>query len=497
MSKKGISDSDSMTTPIISAEITFPEPRIDIETLHAIKVYPRREEMYAKLPCGYFCCVALCGGFCKCCSQNVVDISRNTCCCCCIPTKKPSWNRRFDLGVSLLSNTMYNVYPHEKSVPVMRVLADHEIFSWLPFFPRNVTVRSGRKPDGFLESLGHEWVFPSNEGYPDFEAESTKQRRFIIYLHGGAFAIGGPFTHRLLVAEMCKETGATVLVIVYRRAPEHKYPLAEIDCFNAYKWLASKINSNRIMLSGDSAGGALVIGTLVRIRNEGMPQARGGICLSPWVDLYENETESCRVNCFIDYIPPHLIPFAGQLYVDPPNARHSPTNQDLVGLPPLLVEIGEAEVLRDVILIFVKKAEAAGVHVEYNVYEDMVHVFQLLTITNQEQTRRSLRNIARFMDRIYADSIDILVPSSDVSLPPAAITTEPLKLVRSSSGDNNGYLPIKETEPSIDETHQPVEEAPTTGISSTTNVVEEDHISLEVDAADQPIITSDETSVNH
>lgn len=278
--------------------------------------------------------------------------------------------------------------------------------------------RRGQKTDELTSIVRHEWVYPKQEGFPDLNDTNTKNRRFMLYLHGGGFIVGSPGTHRLLVYDICKATGMTALVIDYRRPPENPYPAPELDCFEAYKWLCSKVGASRVVLAGDSAGGALVLKTLVRARDAGLPKARCAILLSPWVDLFDNERESCIKNSFIDYIPVHMIPFAAQMFIDPPDNVHSAIHQNLQGLPPLMVEVGESEVLRDGIIAFIRKAQSSGVYVEHNIYTDMVHVFQLLGFTQQREAKLSFHNMSVFVDKMFKVEVD---PESQV-LTTSAVT---------------------------------------------------------------------------
>ena len=110
--------------------------------------------------------------------------------------------------------------------------------------------------------------------------------RTILYLHGGAYALGSVNTHRELVARLMLSTQCNALAINYRLAPENPYPSALEDTLNAYKWILSKgIDPSRIFIAGDFAGGGLAIAALLKLRDTGTTLPAGAFCFSPWLDL--------------------------------------------------------------------------------------------------------------------------------------------------------------------------------------------------------------------
>ena len=137
--------------------------------------------------------------------------------------------------------------------------------------PRQVRVRP--------TTAGHvpgEWVFRGD----------ARDDQAILYLHGGGFVEGSVNTHREIAARVALASGARVLLIDYRLAPEHPYPGALEDCIESYRWLLTQgFESGHIGIVGDSAGGGLAISTLVLLRDSGAPLPAAAVCVSPWVDL--------------------------------------------------------------------------------------------------------------------------------------------------------------------------------------------------------------------
>ncbi len=202
----------------------------------------------------------------------------------------------------------------------------------------------------------------------------------ILYLHGGGYAAGSIKSHEGLAAEVSRESKARVLLIDYRLAPEHVFPAAIVDSTKAYRWLISKegMLPNNVIIGGDSAGGGLTIATLVKLRDEGDKLPAGAFCLSPWTDL-ANTGETIQTNADKDpFVSPTELEEMSKLYSGNKNAKDpliSPLYADLSGLPPLLIQVGTAEILLDDSRRVADRAIEAGVDVQLEIWEDMIHVF--------------------------------------------------------------------------------------------------------------------------
>ena len=117
-------------------------------------------------------------------------------------------------------------------------------------------------------------------------AEGSADGRVVLYLHGGGYVIGSVQTHRILMAGLSQASGARVLGLDYRLAPEHPFPAAVEDAISAYRWLlAEGYDPAGISVAGDSAGGGLTVAALVQIRYLGLPMPGAAVCISPWVDM--------------------------------------------------------------------------------------------------------------------------------------------------------------------------------------------------------------------
>ncbi|MCA9715741.1 MAG: alpha/beta hydrolase [Myxococcales bacterium] len=204
----------------------------------------------------------------------------------------------------------------------------------------------------------------------------------VLYFHGGGYIFGSLRTHGPMIGALARAAGLRTFALDYRLAPEHPKPAALEDALAAYHWLIEQqgVAPEQLVLAGDSAGGNLVLVTLLALRDAGAPLPAAGVAISPWVDL-ENSGASFQTNAPYDFVTQEACNIAAAAYLagaDPRAADASPLRAELSGLPPLLVHAGAAETLVDQIQEFCARARAAGVDVTLSVYDDMVHVWHML-----------------------------------------------------------------------------------------------------------------------
>jgi acetyl esterase/lipase len=201
----------------------------------------------------------------------------------------------------------------------------------------------------------------------------------VLYLHGGGYCIGSPRSHRHLAAAIGAAAEAVVVVPDYRLAPEHPFPAAVDDAVATYRaLLAGGVSPSRVAIAGDSAGGGLTVATLLALRDAGVPLPAAGVCISPWTDLtcsaksYETRAAADPIVKLAGITEMATAYLAGR---DPRTPLASPLFADLRGLPPLLILVGDAEVLLDDAVALAERAEAAGVDATLEVWDEMVHVW--------------------------------------------------------------------------------------------------------------------------
>jgi len=205
--------------------------------------------------------------------------------------------------------------------------------------------------------------------------------RVLLYVHGGGYVIGSIAAYRNFAAHLARAAGCRVLNVDYRLAPEHRFPAAVDDSVAAYRWLLTQgVTPSQIAIAGDSAGGGLTLATLLRLRDEGGPLPAGAVPLSPWTDL-EGTGETLTTNAATDpLVQMDGLKLMADSYLQGADPRHphaSPLHADYTGLPPLLIQVGDAETLLDDSRRVAKLARGAGVDVTLQVFPEMGHVFQM------------------------------------------------------------------------------------------------------------------------
>jgi acetyl esterase/lipase len=222
----------------------------------------------------------------------------------------------------------------------------------------------------------------------------------LLYLHGGGYVSGCGANYVPLAAELSAAAQCAVLLPDYRLAPEHRFPAGLEDCVCAYQgMLAAGPDgggpARATFIAGDSAGGGLCLSTLLALRDRGLPLPLAAMPLSACTDLTmaspSMRTEEDPI-CSARAMPAFVKLYLGD--ADPGAPLASPLFGDFRGIPPLLIQVGEHEMLRDDSVRLAAKARAEGVDVRLEVWPGMVHVFQ---IRGLPESREAVAHLAAFM----------------------------------------------------------------------------------------------------
>lgn len=223
-----------------------------------------------------------------------------------------------------------------------------------------------------------EWVVPENP-----------RPGALLYVHGGAYVACSPVTHRPITAALARLTGLPVFSLRYRRAPEHLYPAALIDTIAAYGWLLrrlkeQKLDERSLVLAGDSAGGGLVLGALLCLRDAGQTRtAACAVCFSPLTDMtgggenaqrsdercamFRRENITLCARAYLGNMPASEAKYASPALIE-----------KLGGLPPILMQVSSTELLRHDAFRVHEKIVKAGGESKLEDYGDVPHCWQLL-----------------------------------------------------------------------------------------------------------------------
>ena len=246
-------------------------------------------------------------------------------------------------------------------------------------------------------------------------APDADPNRRLLYLHGGSFISGCPHGHRVITTQLARITGASVLALDYRLMPEHTRRDLIADCQTGYRWILDHAPEEsapvqELFVAGDSAGGSLALMLIAWARDAGLRAADGAIALSPSVDMtFSSPTLKSHVQS--DWmLGPGLgrfmkIPFSIRLLIFwainrmmPPNPLLSPIFSDLSGLPPVLIQVSEAEMMLGDARRYVNKARIAVTQAKLETWPDMLHVWHLFEPILPE-AREALERIGQFVAR--------------------------------------------------------------------------------------------------
>lgn len=203
--------------------------------------------------------------------------------------------------------------------------------------------------------------------------------RAVLYLHGGAYALGAAALSVGLAQDVARRARAPVVSVDYRLAPEHPFPAALDDALDAYRALLQRAAPGEVAVVGESAGGGLAAAMLTSLGAANLPQPASAVLLSPWADL-SLSGGSLTVRAATDpFLTPGGLRIRAADYLrgaDPCSPRVSPVFADLTGLPPLLIQVGTHEILLDDAVRLAERAAAFDVPVRLQVWPGLPHVFQ-------------------------------------------------------------------------------------------------------------------------
>jgi len=223
--------------------------------------------------------------------------------------------------------------------------------------------------------------------------------RVIVYMHGGAYVVGSPQTHRSLLAQLAVNSNALVIAVDYRLGPENVYPAAYQDCYLVAKEILDRYSDMPVTLAGDSAGGTLAIAVALGLSESPTNNKPDSLlAMSPWIDPLVKDGTMLS-NAPYDYLTQSDLAFCYHNYIgfaDPANSKTRLVDVDLTKLPRTYVQYGDAEIFHDQIKTFCDSALKQGVEIAVETFSGQPHVFQLLSPLTST-SRLAMHKIATFI----------------------------------------------------------------------------------------------------
>jgi monoterpene epsilon-lactone hydrolase len=238
-------------------------------------------------------------------------------------------------------------------------------------------------------------------GIPAIEISiaGVETTRTVLYLHGGAYVMGSAASSVGLASEIARRSRARVITLDYRLAPENPYPAAIDDALAAYRALLDEVDVSEIAFAGESAGGGLVLATLIAARDAGLPMPASAAVFSPFADLTLSGESITSRRAVDPALTVDGLRLRGGEYAagsDPTVPTLSPVFADFTGLPPLLVQVGSHEILLDDALRVAERAARDDVEVALQVTPGVPHVFQGF-VGMLDEADTALDDAARFL----------------------------------------------------------------------------------------------------
>lgn len=221
----------------------------------------------------------------------------------------------------------------------------------------------------------------------------------LLYFHGGGYMVGSAQSHKPFVSHLSKALNIKAISVNYRLAPEHPCPAAPEDCANALKTVQAQTDGP-IIVAGDSAGGGVIMAALLRHRDAGLDMPQAAYLISPWLDLTGSGASMVSEARREPMLSAEKMPDVVGLYtkgVDLKSQDASPLFADLKGLPPIFIQVGEFEILRDDTVRLAERLEAEGIPHRAEIWKAMFHVFQMFGVLIPEG-RAAIKSAAKWLD---------------------------------------------------------------------------------------------------
>lgn len=231
--------------------------------------------------------------------------------------------------------------------------------------------------------------------------DELKTDAVLMYIHGGAYIVGRPDGYHGIGGNYAKMLGARVYMPDYRLAPEHQFPASIDDTLRAYEWLLEQnIAASKIAFAGESAGGAMVVSVMVAAKSKGLPLPAVGSSISPWANLEHTGASMSNREGLDPLNSKPVLDILARAFLGGTLANHplaSPVFADVTGLPPILVQIGENELMLSDAMRLANHLADNRVRVNLEVWPGMFHAWHFYAGMLAEG-QQALESSVRFIE---------------------------------------------------------------------------------------------------
>jgi acetyl esterase/lipase len=231
--------------------------------------------------------------------------------------------------------------------------------------------------------------------------DELKTDAVLMYIHGGAYIVGRPDGYHGIGGNYAKMLGARVYMPDYRLAPEHQFPAPIDDTLRAYEWLLEQnIAASKIAFAGESAGGAMVVSVMVAAKSKGLPLPAVGSSISPWANLEHTGASMSNREGLDPLNSKPVLDILARAFLGDTLANHplaSPVFADVTGLPPILVQIGENELMLSDAMRLANHLADNRVRVNLEVWPGMFHAWHFYAGMLAEG-QQALESSVRFIE---------------------------------------------------------------------------------------------------
>lgn len=284
------------------------------------------------------------------------------------------------------------------SLDLFRFICDTKVPIWIMRYNVEVTEDVLDTPNGMLAL---EWVLPTSNSQGPTPPKPSDFHRIVLYLHGGAYVLCNPGTHRPCTFPIADALNAALCVVEYRRPPEHSLCDTMEDIIATYRYLVHSFPDAEISLAGDSAGGGLAASALAMLKNDD-PMPTRVVLVSPWTDLGDNGLRHTSSDGPSDYLSPHLMSWMAELALGDLSENELPASPlyapgSFERFPPICVIWGQEEILSEQIEHFCNAWTQNGAKILRLCIQECAHVPLLFSFCHAASSN-SLKDVSDFFN---------------------------------------------------------------------------------------------------